>query len=87
MFIAPWTFRTKKGKGSNIELLEGFAVLTFTAIVMRIELLALLLPLAYECWSKKLTYLKEMIIVGGIASIAGLCSFESSVLIDAHQTH
>lgn len=74
MFIAPWPHKTKKAKGSNIELLEGFAVLTFTATVMRIELLALLVPLAYECWSKNLTHAREMIIVGVTAAIVALGS-------------
>lgn len=72
MFIAPWVHRTKKGKGSNIELLEGFAVLTFTAVVFRLELVALLGPLALESLSKGTTHLIELCGVGIIAAVAGL---------------
>lgn len=72
MFIAPWVQRTKKGKGSNVELLEGFAVLTFTAIVMRLELLALLAPLALESLSKGTTMLYELVVVGIVAAFVGL---------------
>ncbi|KAL8280641.1 hypothetical protein RQP46_006964 [Phenoliferia psychrophenolica] len=72
MIVAPWVKRTKRGKGSVVEVLESFAVLTLAAVVMRLEILAFLAPLAFESLSKGVVTLSELIKVGIVATVASV---------------
>lgn len=70
MYIGPWAATTKRG--SNVEILEGFATLTMAAIIMRLELLAFLAPLALDSLDNGTTKLVELVAVGAVAALASL---------------
>ena len=72
MIVSPWVKRTKRGKGSVVEVLESFAVLTLAAVVMRLEILAFLAPLAFESLSQGVVHLSDLIKVGIVATVASL---------------
>lgn len=72
MSIGPWPRRTRKGKGSIVEILEGFATLTMAAIIMRLELLAFILPTALESLYAGTTNLVELLLTGIAAAVLSL---------------
>lgn len=74
MLVAPWQARTQKGKGSHIEVLETFGLLTFVALVMRLELLAYLGPLALVSLWRKTSTFRELILLGAVSAILSLGS-------------
>lgn len=72
MIVAPWERTTKRGKGSVVEVLESFAVLTLAAVIFRLEILAFLAPLAFESLGKGIVKFDELVIVGAAAAAASL---------------
>lgn len=73
MIVAPWPRRTKKGgKGSRVEVLESFAVLTFVGLVMRLEVLAYLAPLALFALRRGTVTLDDLVKVGVVMSAISL---------------
>lgn len=64
LLLAPQGRRTRKGKGSYVEVLVGFGILTFSAIVLRLELCALLAPLVLESLWSGAAGVSELFIVG-----------------------
>lgn len=72
MSIGPWPRRTKKGKGSIVEILEGFATLTMAAIIMRLELVAFILPAALQSLFDGTTGFVELVLAGIVAAVLSL---------------
>lgn len=72
MIVSPWTPRTRKGKGSVVEVLEAFAVLTLAAVVLRLEILAFLIPFAVESLARGEVKRDELVLVGAAAGVASL---------------
>lgn len=69
-----------KGKGAFKEVLGAFAILTFAAIVMRLELVALLGPFVLETLWSGPTKVRELFIVGSVAALASLGEFKCAAL-------
>lgn len=72
MSIGPWPCRTQKGNGSIVEILEGFATLTMAALIMRLEILALLVPMALSSLVEGTTKLYELLLTGVVATVLSL---------------
>jgi hypothetical protein len=66
MIISPKGKKMRNDKGSFAEVLGAFGILTFVAIVMRLELLALLVPLALESMARGSARLYDLLVVGVI---------------------
>ena len=70
MSIGPWPRRTKKG--SIVEILEGFATLTMAAVIMRLEIIAFILPAALQSLFDGTTRFWELVSVGIVAAVLSL---------------
>lgn len=58
-----------------MEVLVALGILTFSALVLRLELMALLLPFALESWMSGSSKLRELVVVGSAVGAGSIGEF------------
>lgn len=77
---APPAARSATGPKASLDIIIGFVLLTFAAVVIRLELVTLIAPLALDVWLRKTISLKTLVSTGVGGAIPSLST--SHVMIE-----
>ncbi|KAK4057442.1 alpha-1,6- mannosyltransferase [Microbotryomycetes sp. JL221] len=80
MLIFPSTQRIRQGKGTSVDIVGAFGLLTFAAVIMRFELIALIVPFALDVIVRGDATMSE---VGLTGLVVGGASQALSVAVDS----